>query len=47
MRGSVVESIGLSAVGAINDTGGTRMLNARNGLLILFQDDIKSNARNK
>jgi len=34
VRGCVVEPIGLSAVGTVNDTGGTRMLDPRNGLLI-------------
>jgi len=41
MRGSVVEPICLRAVGAVNDTGGTRVLDPRNSLLILRRDMSK------
>jgi hypothetical protein len=42
MRRSVVEPIGLGTVGAVNDSGGTRVLNSRNRLLILYRDETKT-----
>jgi hypothetical protein len=42
MRRSVVEPIGLGTVGAVNDTGGTRVLNSRNRLLILCRNETKT-----
>ncbi len=35
MRGSIVEPVGLGTVGAVNDSGGTRVLNPGNRLFIL------------
>lgn len=42
MRRSVVEPIGLGTVGAVNDSGGTWVLNSRNRLLILYRDETKT-----
>jgi hypothetical protein len=42
MRRSVVEPIGLGTVGAVNDSGGTWVLNSRNCLLILYHDESKT-----
>lgn len=47
MRGSVVEPICLRAVGAVNDTGGTRVLDPRNSLLILRRDHVKTTETSK
>jgi len=46
VRGSIVEPIGLSAIGAVNDTSRARMLDPRDSLLILHQDDIKTGKTN-
>ena len=42
MGGSVVEPIGLGTVGAVNDSSGTRVLDSRNRLLVLYRDETKT-----
>jgi hypothetical protein len=42
MRRSVVEPIGLGTVGTVDDPGGTRVLNSRNRLLILYREEIRN-----
>src|SRR6266852_2569164 len=42
VRRSVVEPIGLGTIRAVNNSGGTRVLNSRNRLLILNRDETKT-----